>query len=696
MLRAMTISSTSRKTSLLVGNGVRTSDPFTFKVQDTDDVAIYRVEDDTESLVSPGTYTVALNPNQNTNPGGTIQWDTAPTADQSYIITTEADATQDTDIQNQGGFNPVVVTETFDKLTILVQQLRDKVGRAALRRSTSIYSQPVLPEPDADKVLALAINPNGDLVGVEQTDIGVAALAAGWAGALAVPFASIGAVYAALYGVSPSNSAAANTLALQACFDAVTDRAQIVLPIGIVQIAGNVTCGDKVVHLSGQGMGVSVLRQTTSGGLVFTGSADKNFDMGRLALTDFTMEAGATGANGTAVTYNYTGGSGYQGNGPRIERIEIVSQDTTQWWTVGIRGTNLRNVRFTGCAFAGVGISGKMTHGIHIDGTGDPVEVWFDDVSFVSMERGILVEGAYEGVYCRGVTTVTVGRSIAHKTTATEPVFRAIDCYFNDRNSSIELSQIAFYAIIGCAFSSTGFGTGDWRSLELNNTSGSPTNASVIANNVWAGGSGGGTETAIHFTKQNAVLVQGNMFYTMDIGVFADANSTGITIGKDNVFVGTPVSYSVVASALSFDPNPLGYAEVDTNGATQDFPVSPAETQVAFSRATANVGGFYDTATRRYLPPIGAHKVSLGAVFTTNIAAGDEVVFILRKNGSTPFRRLTFIAAKAGALGANGDIEFRQTVATDYWDISVVIAGAGGDRTLNGNAANTYATWRPI
>lgn len=132
----MTISSTTRKTALFTGNGSTTSYAFAFKVQDSDDIVVYMLEDDVETPVTTG-FTVTLNANQNTNPGGSVLFDTAPTADQSFVITTDADPTQEQNIQNQAAFNPAIVMEALDKLTILVQQLAGKVGRALKLRVTS-------------------------------------------------------------------------------------------------------------------------------------------------------------------------------------------------------------------------------------------------------------------------------------------------------------------------------------------------------------------------------------------------------------------------------------------------------------------------------------------------------------------------------------------------------------------------------
>lgn len=151
----MTISSTTRKTALATGNGSTTSYAFTFKVQDSDDIVVYTLEDGVETAATTG-FTVTLNANQNTNPGGSVLFDTAPTADQDFVITTDADPTQEQDIQNQAAFNPAIVMEALDKLTILVQQLAGKASRALKLRITDTSDNDDL-VPETGKALGWGV-----------------------------------------------------------------------------------------------------------------------------------------------------------------------------------------------------------------------------------------------------------------------------------------------------------------------------------------------------------------------------------------------------------------------------------------------------------------------------------------------------------------------------------------------------------
>ena len=71
----MTISSTIRKAGPFIGNGSASSFPFTYKVFQASDLEVVRLDTSTniETVLTLTTnYTVTLNTDQNSNPGGTV------------------------------------------------------------------------------------------------------------------------------------------------------------------------------------------------------------------------------------------------------------------------------------------------------------------------------------------------------------------------------------------------------------------------------------------------------------------------------------------------------------------------------------------------------------------------------------------------------------------------------------------------
>lgn len=130
----MTISSTTRVAGPYIGNGTASVFAFTFKVFSASDLSVIRTVtatgvDSTLSLNSD--YTVTLNGNQNTNPGGSVTLSAGALATGlTLTITSDIANLQPTDLTNQGGFYPEVITDSLDRATIQIQQMDDGTTRS--------------------------------------------------------------------------------------------------------------------------------------------------------------------------------------------------------------------------------------------------------------------------------------------------------------------------------------------------------------------------------------------------------------------------------------------------------------------------------------------------------------------------------------------------------------------------------------
>lgn len=127
----MTISSTIRTAGPFNGNGTTTDFPFSYKVFSRSDVlvAVTDTATNTETIKTlDADYTVFLNADQNTNPGGIIRMLTAPPAGTTLAATSNIAFSQSLDLTNQGGFYPRVINDALDRIVIQIQQLAAKVG----------------------------------------------------------------------------------------------------------------------------------------------------------------------------------------------------------------------------------------------------------------------------------------------------------------------------------------------------------------------------------------------------------------------------------------------------------------------------------------------------------------------------------------------------------------------------------------
>jgi len=125
----MTISSNSRKAGPFIGNGTAATFPFTFKVFQASDLEVVKltVATNVETVLVLNTdFTASVNEDQNSSPGGTITLSAgALAAGYNLVITSDIENLQPTDLTNQGGFYPEVITDALDRATIQIQQLQD-------------------------------------------------------------------------------------------------------------------------------------------------------------------------------------------------------------------------------------------------------------------------------------------------------------------------------------------------------------------------------------------------------------------------------------------------------------------------------------------------------------------------------------------------------------------------------------------
>lgn len=169
----MSISSSNRKAGPYTGNGVTVSFAFAFKVFQAADVLVVQTDlsgvETTKTLTTD--YTVTLNANQDTNPGGTVTMIVAPPTGYLLTLGSQVSYTQGMVLTNTGGFFPQVLNDMADRVVILVQQLFEKLNRAlTLPFSVSSSVSTQLPSPVAGKVIGW----RADGLGLDNYDPGTA------------------------------------------------------------------------------------------------------------------------------------------------------------------------------------------------------------------------------------------------------------------------------------------------------------------------------------------------------------------------------------------------------------------------------------------------------------------------------------------------------------------------------------------
>ena len=127
----MSISSATSKVTY-AGNGANTQFSFSLKVFQQSDVLVVLADaSGTETTQTLNThYTVNLNGDQNSSPGGLVTMLTAPASGATVVIARKVLNTQGITLTDGGLFYPSVIEGALDRVTIQVQQLQEKVDRA--------------------------------------------------------------------------------------------------------------------------------------------------------------------------------------------------------------------------------------------------------------------------------------------------------------------------------------------------------------------------------------------------------------------------------------------------------------------------------------------------------------------------------------------------------------------------------------
>lgn len=181
----MSVTNTPRKAGPYTGNNTDVQFTFGFKVFADSDLVVTRAVIATgaeSTLVLTTDYTVTRNADQDTAPGGYVTLTAALADTYTLTLTSAVPDTQPAVFTNLGGFFPAVLNNALDRLTILVQQLKETVGRSLkLAVSTPTGFDATLPAPVP--YAGIAFNAGGTGFTTFGADAGTAsALAADLAG----------------------------------------------------------------------------------------------------------------------------------------------------------------------------------------------------------------------------------------------------------------------------------------------------------------------------------------------------------------------------------------------------------------------------------------------------------------------------------------------------------------------------------
>lgn len=165
----MTVPSTTRRAGPYSGNGIANTFSFTFKTFDAGDLSVIKTSSsgNESTLVKDSDYSVSLNVDQDTSPGGTVTYPITGTklaSGEKLTILSALEYEQTTDLLGGGAFNARVIEDTFDRVTVQIQQVLEEVSRGVqFPRSDESSLNPVLPTAEQRAGKYLAFDESGNV-----------------------------------------------------------------------------------------------------------------------------------------------------------------------------------------------------------------------------------------------------------------------------------------------------------------------------------------------------------------------------------------------------------------------------------------------------------------------------------------------------------------------------------------------------
>ncbi|MFK4647228.1 hypothetical protein ABIF96_005802 [Bradyrhizobium ottawaense] len=158
----MTIATQTSRVSYS-GDGSTTSFSVPFKFLSNSDLVVLTM--DASGNIATQTFGTNYNVSgAGVDAGGTVTMTVAPPVGYTLVIYRDPPTTQTTSYNNNDPFPAKSHETALDKLTMLVQRLSSRVGRAVLLKETSTYSNLLLPEPSS----GLALQWRADGLGLEN------------------------------------------------------------------------------------------------------------------------------------------------------------------------------------------------------------------------------------------------------------------------------------------------------------------------------------------------------------------------------------------------------------------------------------------------------------------------------------------------------------------------------------------------
>lgn len=318
-----------------------------------------------------------------------------------------------------------------------------------------------------------------------------------------------------------------DTAAIQAAINATN---ALYFPKGSYLMSAAISGGNKSLSLMGDGIGVTVLRWSETGGL----NLSFNNTLQKLTIANMSFQA-AKANTGTAILAAWPFVSSSTFPSTVIENIEIIPSDgTTHYWLNGIRLQNAWNGSINNVLIRGKNNSVDMNQAITLVGRSNDFII--SNVFIYFSNEAVSTNATTEGTVWSNSKAIYVNYGGVFNASASAPGLMVRDVHIASLIAGIITTNKPQTCISGCLFYKRAESTANWVGVQYSAGS----DDTVTSDNcfVLIGGATG-SAAAIVMVAGARHLVSSNVGQNMDTLIEAQASASDYTITYNRRVNGT-------------------------------------------------------------------------------------------------------------------------------------------------------------
>jgi hypothetical protein len=190
------------------------------------------------------------------------------------------------------------------------------------------------------------------------------------------------------------------------------------------------------------------------------------------------------------------------------------------------------------------------------------------------------------------------------------------------------------------------------------------------------------------------VKIEGNASGTGTFTIAAPNSNTDRTFNLPDEAGTVLTSASDLPAANLIGDNPQSFIGARVYPTSNQTVTSNVTTKILFGSESWDQGSYWDASNSKYTPPVGFYFINFSLNWATSVPSGTYFVMYLYKNGSEQFWTRLNPHATGGDVGTNGTFVFRQTNASDYWELYLFHTSSDGNETFETNSGvRSWANW---